>query len=283
MAVLLLGNGINRALSTKSWQSLIYTLSLNIDNPEIREQLVQLHPGSMSLLAEIIISCHDIDEKSALAQIASFFSDESSSLYDKLYKIEDLSHILTTNYDKNIEKAFSKMRQPVFPIINSSVQRETKYNVYRRNNVGNKQIWHIHGVADVPGSIQLGFERYASALSKMIEFRNAQLGCFENSAGADAWESWMEPFLWGNTHIIGLSLTTDEIDIWWTIQYWAKYHEKRGFGSLIYYSSDLNENELAKYRNNLLKGFGVTVVEADPVLLRADAYSTVYADWINNI
>lgn len=105
MPVVLFGNGINLATSTPSWRSLVFNLTLLIDDQDLRNELLNVTEGSLSLLMEILVSKANIGETEVRRHIAQFFSGLPSIIHRKLSKRSDIVHILTTNYDRNIENA----------------------------------------------------------------------------------------------------------------------------------------------------------------------------------
>jgi len=281
--VLLLGNGINRATQTHSWRGLVYNLSLLISDAEVRRDLLSVEPGSLSLLMEVLVAQAELQERDVRKKIAAYFTDGISPTYVEIAAIRELSHILTTNYDMHIEQALKRLDPGKRTVGSRTGKRETKYNLFRRKQVGSRSIWHIHGTAESPGSIQLGFEHYSGQLGKKIQFRDQNTHRFRNRAYSDGEGAWIEPFLWGNTHVMGLSLTQDEIDLWWAIQYWSRHRQDRGYGAIVYYSTDQPDDSIASQRDSLLRGFGVKVEYAKPELLAAQAYEQIFTDWVREI
>lgn len=76
----------------------------------------------------------------------------------------NFQHILTTNYDYNLEAADGGSWISNFPA------RETFYSLFRRRSSGNRHVWHIHGELDIVGSIMLGHEQYSGYIHKIKNF-----------------------------------------------------------------------------------------------------------------
>ena len=194
MAVLLLGNGINRNEGLVcSWEELFTstfendnkkcdTTDSQIDESDSRADLFPSIEGlTMTLgfdLKEFYAIDHAIAENSTdlKRKIADSMRQQMEKKISEIgFKWEKAVHwdlmnlpistYLTTNYDYALETAFN----PSFKSCRGS--NETIYSRYRRHtvNVGSesKTVYHIHGELHAPKSICLGFEQYSGTLEKI--------------------------------------------------------------------------------------------------------------------
>lgn len=69
---------------------------------------------------------------------------------------------MTTNYDYTL--------QGTNLLKNTGVVVERLYSVFRRNELNGTNYWHLHGEANQPMSINLGFEHYCGQLQNMRNY-----------------------------------------------------------------------------------------------------------------
>jgi hypothetical protein len=76
----------------------------------------------------------------------------------------DFKRFLTTNYDYTLQRASGEIWKSAKPA------PERMFSLFRRQVLGNREIWHIHGELDNASSIMLGHEQYAAYLHKIRNF-----------------------------------------------------------------------------------------------------------------
>lgn len=241
-SALLIGNGLNRCYKGAiPWDKLLerianeYNVQFNDNNP---------FPLEFESIANQIL---DKDKRNAnevydelKARIASMVCSQSPTpnSLQRLFTLDiPADHILTTNYDYMLEKAFTEEPEPK---PSSQDKRETKYSLFRFEKHRGKTFYHIHGEAGKGQSLCLGYEHYAAYLSKMREYLKAPPGVSEKIFKAE-WlkkHSWVDLFFTHDVYIVGLTLETNEIDLWWLLTYRA----------FLYYSNDAGLRDIMKNR-----------------------------------
>lgn len=76
--------------------------------------------------------------------------------------------------------------------------------------------------------------------------------------------SWIDLFFTNDIHILGLSLDTSEIDLWWLLTYRARYALQRGkkiITNRIYYYYPTRYKEKSKEKLELLSANQVYTIE----------------------
>ena len=157
--VLILGNGLNRLNGQVSWDNLIQNL-----NTRFAHGRVNVNNKPFPLLYEEIVSCareNQYPEKNVLKAIAETAMEISYGNYHKAI-VGNFPRILTTNYDYALEKAISPPSEHF-----DTKTRETRYSLKRKTEIGDSEIWHIHGEAEKPNSICLGYDHYSGYLQNI--------------------------------------------------------------------------------------------------------------------
>ncbi len=284
-SVLLLGNGINRLSNEYSWSELLDDLIKDIGKSEV---IKYKEAKPFTLLYEEIYSRAlkhlqrkelRLKEKIADLVLRKFMPN---AFHAKLLNL-DVAHILTTNYDYNLERAVSKTQGKV-----TNVLKETKYNLFRRREVNGTYIWHLHGEADIPNSITLGHEHYVGYLQKMGNYLKDKISStskgekkairsplqksifkqekFEEFDEATTVYSWVDLFVMHDVYILGLSLDYTEIDLWWLLIFKERLKHERRINSgktsyYCFYPHTRDKKEEAKL--SLLEALGVNVIKKD--------------------
>lgn len=245
-SALLIGNGLNRCYKNAiPWDKLLerianeYHVRFNEKNP---------FPLEFESIANQILNednriAKDIynEIKLKIAKMVCSQTPEPDSLQRLFTSNDHVDCILTTNYDYMLEKAFTGELKPE---PSSQDKSETKYSLYRFEEHMGKMFYHIHGEANMPNSLCLGYEHYAAYLSKMREYLKAPPEVSEKISGIN-WSkkhSWVDLFFTHDVYIVGLTLETNEIDLWWLMTYRA----------FLYYS---NDSELKEKMKNQVKIF----------------------------
>ncbi|WP_246795461.1 SIR2 family protein [Burkholderia perseverans] len=188
--------------------------------------------------------------------------------------------ILTTNYDASIEDALAG---PLY--YQQSMMPESRYSLFRKNDVGARQVWHIHGDASRPQSILLGYDHYAGYLQKIrnyvtngmspteskVVLSNAATRRKEENQGGRPIFSWVDLFLRDHLHIVGFGFDFTEIDLWWLLVYKRRRDTKTG--KTFFYCIDIDRNiyEREAAKMSLFTSLGVEIV-----VVNADSYVSGY-------
>jgi hypothetical protein len=284
---LLIGNGINRLSNEEAaWEDVLRRLSEG--NP-IGRELEHVKQKPFALLYEEILLARSsrtgkVDDFGAKKRIADLVDAFRPNSFHQRLMSAPVRHVLTTNYDYTLERAATASYQ------RSNLQAETKYSLFRRRIAGRRYVWHIHGEADAPNTITLGYDQYSGYLQKMRAYATAARGGKEESpfkrreldfdVGEDSTYSWMDVFFRDDIHIIGCGLDFTEIDLWWALTYKRRL-EIRGFAVGKTYFHDwhvgaVEEAGLAK--RSLLSGLGVNV---QPVECH-DGYQFAYDSFLTS-
>ncbi len=254
--------------STDSWEKLLNRLAKDFRQQDIMS-LSKYKP--FTLIFEEIVLRSDGDPRNQEMEIKRKVAQQVDSLPGNSFHREIMNcgvrNILTTNYDYNFEKSVEGQNE------RKNFRPERTYSVFRRRRVNSMNVWHIHGEAEVPGSIMLGHEQYAGSLQKL---RSYIVGAREgtqkltspftsgvtNFDQNDTVHSWADIFLRDSVYIIGLSLHYTEIELWWLLSYKERLRkvDKYRPGETHYYhfyrrrTSDEEEAKLS-----ILKSMGVKV------------------------
>lgn len=301
--VLLSGNGINRLSNDHSWSDLLDVLINEIGKSEV---ITHREEKPFTLLYEEIymravkhLRSKEIKLKEKIANLVlSMFTP--NDFHTKLLNL-NVEHILTTNYDYNLERASYNDHGRSANVLN-----ERKYNLFRRRNVNGRYIWHIHGEADVANSITLGHEHYVGYLQKMGNYLKDKITSKRKGAHKEIRSpiqkamykqeenrefdkdntiySWVDLFVMNDVHILGLSLDYTEIDLWWLMIFKERLKNERGLhsGKTVYYRfypHALDKKEEAKL--SLLESLGINVIKED-VGRNYENIEDAYNEFINN-
>jgi hypothetical protein len=210
--------------------------------------------------------------------IESIRNIQKNEIHQKVTEIFDV--ILTTNYDYTFERTLSNGE------MYKTSTREVLYSLYRCFEIGNKKIWHIHGEADKPKSICLGYERYGANIQKI---RNLIISGDEkknidpikkrllNNTNLNV--AWVDYFFAENVYIVGLGLDFQEIDLWWLLDFRARQINKGTMGinnKIVYYCSTNEKIAIIQ----VLKSMHVEVIQ---IKISQENYKSFYSEVINRI
>lgn len=224
--VLLLGNGINRAFNFGSWDDLIQDIqTVPLDEAGKKELQKVPYP-----LQPVILTGDHVG--SGMKKIAASLSElepcEEEKEVLRTAAALPMDAILTANYTYELEKAVSKdfrclpsrrcaRRQKAHDSGKPS-QNEALHTYM--DVLPGKSIWHIHGEAAKPDTMILGHYYYGKLLSRVQQYipilirRNAE---HRKKQEGMVYRSWVEYFMLGDVHIVGLGLDLSEMDLWWLI------------------------------------------------------------------
>jgi len=288
---LLVGNGINRAISknsVKSWEDLLLDISKSFDvdidlNNEFKplpltfEEILFKSQGEFDKILTKIKN-----------RIAEVFADTPSNNLHKIFVDSGIKNILTTNYDYAFEKAII----PDFQNENTyaakstdetlnSIKRRIKFKEkilkeYGINN--NVNIWHINGElkqrlspsklkkTSRANSIMIGYEHYGAYLAEIQSYikgvKKKNRNIFKKIED-DNYEpiSWIDFFFMKELHIVGISYDFSEQHLWWLLNYRAKQIKRKKIrdekvNKIYFYHSvmpDSDPNDISKYVKQLSK------------------------------
>lgn len=278
-AALLIGNGLNRCYNgSVPWDVLLENIanahnvsfdkhnSFPLEFESIINQILKKEPLPSRNIYDNI--------KDEIASIVKEQKPPINSLHAYYTKNIYVNHILTTNYDYMLENAFCNQSKRKIKNRNCS---EIKYSIYRYLNVMGKYFYHIHGEADRPRSLCLGYEHYAGYLAELRRYLKGKLPIGQKIRQNSSYDqsSWTNLFFTHDIYIVGLGLDTCEIDLWWLLTYRAYlyYSNESGLKTTMrnrikYFSTRKDEHKL-----NLLKNLHV---ETETVEVFDNNYEDAY-------
>lgn len=268
--ILLLGNGINRAFDSSSWDDLLNS----IDRRRERYDIAGFHVPET--LKAILLTEDNVDKalkskKHELANLGTEKHEQQTRLLRRLLALP-FDEILTTNYSYELETAALGSHAVTENALrrmqshSDEVSRaESRFLLHTFNKIetahGERRIWHIHGEARKHGSMILGAYFYGNLLGKLVEL-NKKRGNYYASINPDETpkirkiRSWADAFILGDVYILGFGFGFSETDLWWLLN--RKKHEP-GVGRVYFYElKPLPETNRAKL--DLLKLMGVKII-----------------------
>lgn len=268
--VFLIGNDINNATASYSWENLLKDLTkyaglktlpnmLNKPFPLLYEEII------LKTLAEGKIQENDL--KKFIASKVTLL--EPNNIHHAIAAM-GIQHIFTTNYDCTLEQAFNGR---IGKIKNIGCVKEVLFSLFRKNQIGKTNFWHIHGVSTHAQSITLGFEHYGGYLQHMrnyvvagtkdtykgIRFSPLELRIKKNKI---THASWIDYFFTHDIEIFGLNLDVVEVHLWWLLTYRArmKATNKLTITNRIRYFYPKQYEVSSRHKLELLKACGVEVI-----------------------
>ncbi|MFP5439797.1 MAG: SIR2 family protein [Bacteroidia bacterium] len=270
--VLLIGNDINNATGTYSWENLINGL---MDYAKV-DPAMNLQNKPFPMLYEEIylnaVKAHGASE----ARIKKFIASQTRNMQpNELHSLVlglGIKNILTTNYDLCFEKTAALTEQSCR---NEGTVREKIFNLFRHHKAGEHNIWHIHGSQTLPGSITLGYEHYGGYLQQMRNYivsgtqktytnKNYYSLGQRFKENKITHESWIDFLFTHDVHIFGLNLDFVEMHLWWLLSYRARVIVEGRFPvtNKIYYYYPAKYEEKSR---NKLEMFRVSEVQTVPI------------------
>lgn len=265
--VLLVGNGINNIRQDYRWKDLIDNLIEFIG----ATGQIRLDNKPFPLLYEEIFVEAVKASRNSERDIKEFIAREVSKLtpnevHEQLAAMH-LPHVLTTNYDFTLEKV---MMQQTDELKNAGVIKENQYSLFRQHKIHQTHFWHIHGDANSPQSITLGYEHYSGYLQQMRNYiangtGNAYKKTFISlvrrlKQPLDGINSWVDLFFTHDVHIVGLTMDFIEIHLWWllTFRQRIKLSNQVLVKNHIYYYFPSPMATAISHKLDLLRSAGVT-------------------------
>lgn len=268
--VFLIGNDINNATASYSWENLLKDLTKFASLKVMPNMLNKPFP---LVYEEIILKAlenktfHENDLKKFIASKVQLL--KPNSIHAAIANMQ-VQHIFTTNYDCTLEQAFNASDKK---INNIGCVKEVHFSLFRKNQIGKTNFWHIHGVATHAQSITLGFEHYGGYLQHMrnyvvagtkdtykgIRFSPLELRIKKNKI---THASWIDYFFTHDIEIFGLNLDVVEVHLWWLLTYRArmKATNKLNITNRIRYFYPKQYEAASRHKLELLKACGVELV-----------------------
>ena len=174
-AALLIGNGLNRCHMDKqlSWEVLMQEIA--------GKYSVDFH-GNNSFPLEFECMANSICSKSRKT-LDTVITDLKSDIAEKINSIAPKStwihrsfislpvrEIMTTNYDYYLENLIDKNFPEGWKLGRKAEKRERSHSIRRRYLNDGYTVRHIHGEANTPGSICLGYDHYVRALAEISAY-----------------------------------------------------------------------------------------------------------------
>ncbi len=265
---LLIGNDINNISPGVSWAELLQKIT---DFCQVSDRVTIHKEKPFPMLYEEIflaaIKTKQIEERDLKAFIAANVAQIDQNDIHHQIRALSAANIMTTNYDYTL--------QGTNLLKNTGVVVERLYSIFRRNELNGTNYWHLHGEANHPMSINLGFEHYCGQLQNMRNYvvtgtdytspnvAKASLLKRLQSKKALANQSWIDLFFTKDIFILGLALDFIETDLWWLLTFRARskfYKNKISITNKIYYYIPEGYVALSKHKLDLLKVNGVEVI-----------------------
>ena len=258
--VLLLGNGINRAYGYASWGDLIESISTTKLSDAEKESMTNVpYP-----LQPVIMTGDHLGTQMKLisAQLAALRAPEAEESALRAFASLPADAILTANYTYELEKALD----PKFKSIPGRKCKERKL-VYSDSGKYNAQqlhscfviedyppVWHIHGEAARHNTMVLGHYYYGKLLAKMQQYVASLMARYRARTSrlqGIEMRSWLDYFLLGDVHIVGLGMALSELDLWWLVNCKKRHFPDR---TVTLYKPDIRPEEKL-----LAEAYGVRV------------------------
>lgn len=270
LPVLLIGNDINNVTNNRSWEELLLEITTFLN---VKDEISNMKTKPFPLLYEEIflraLAKGRNPEGPLKREIAKLVSEIKPNFIHKRIMSLDLPNILTTNYEYSLQQA-SKSTPKAFSNIGHI--DESTYSVFRHNKTSKSNIWHIHGECNYPKTITLGFEHYGGMLQQIRNYVVTGTRYKSKEKNLDGliqrlrsnnlqFHSWIDFFFTDDIHILGLSLDTSEIDLWWLLTYRARQKAQyKKFDNQIFYYYPGNLHDTIKNKLQLLEANGVTPI-----------------------
>lgn len=266
--ILLLGNGINRAFDSDSWDDMLNS----IDSRSERYAICSDYHCPESLKA-VLLTQDRVDDalksqKDKLGNLGTVKPEKQMLLLQRLLA-PDFDEILTTNYSYELEtaalgqgkvneRALRKMQRHT----DEAARCESSLMLHTYNSVSvggrERRIWHIHGEARKPNSMILGAYYYGNLLGKIISLSKKRGNSYERSEQPPKIRSWIDAFLLGEVYVLGFGFGFAETDLWWLLN--RKKREKARNGKVYFYELK-PEPERNRAKMDLLRLMNVRIIE----------------------
>ena len=224
--ILVLGNGINRAHGFASWDELIESIRTKDLSDDERESIKSI---PYPLQPVILTGDHLGTQMKSISRSLSLLkaaADENGML--RTFAALPVNAILTTNYTNELEKAlnqdFNCLPGRRCSFRKSAYAESGKYITEQLHTYFDVDeyppIWHIHGEAARHNTMVLGHYYYGKLLAKMQQYMSSLLSRYNISVSKGQsmeMRSWLDYFMLGDVHIVGLGMDLSERDLWWLV------------------------------------------------------------------
>lgn len=239
--ILLLGNGINRAFSSDSWDDLLNSIDRRAERYDIGDFRCP------ETLKAILITEDNVDkalqsQKERLGDLGTEKPEKQTRLLRRLLRL-DFDELLTTNYSYELETAAlgaGKVNNRSLGRLQAHTDEvsrcEKNFMLHTFNRVefegAEKRVWHIHGEARKPDSMILGAYYYGNLLGKIIGLYKRH-GRLLGEGKTPKIRSWSDAFIFGDVYILGFGFGFAESDMWWLLN--RKKRESGNVGKTFFY------------------------------------------------
>lgn len=239
-AILLVGNGINRAFEKSdvgfvekrenwdfegmSWKSIIRQLLFNYGNNDIKYEDISNLPMPLQIITATKDNVDTAMKALSKSMCSEIISDEKMMFCKKLLSLS-VDDIITTNYTYELEQAsgISPNKNAYYrarEYTKKVTKTEDNFRLYTYSDLKSvsKRLWHIHGDAASPKSIVMGHYWYGKLLREIEERVSRFLKIYRSSKGQNEKQlnlSWVDSFLKNDVYMLGFGFDTSELDLWW--------------------------------------------------------------------
>ncbi len=289
---LLVGNDINNATSSYSWNDLIDGL---LAYSKMNKAIQNKNKPFPFLYEEIYLKSYPLyqtHENKFKKYIASETRKlEANELHAQILDL-GINDILTTNYDSLFECTAGLTYKDC---MNQGIIKENLYSMFRHHIIGKQKIWHIHGSENNPQSITLGYEHYSGYLQQMRSYVTIGMkGIYtqkdflplrrklKEQQHVGKHESWIDLFFTHDLFIFGLNLDFVEMHLWWLLNYRARARMEKRFpvNNTIRYFYPEHLKELSLHKLQMFESLHVEVI---PVKVTASGKLGYYKKIIRKI
>ena len=253
--VLLVGNGINLSYGYDSWDKIVKNTE-PVRTRRIREDSIK----NMTLPMQIVVASED-NVDICMHELAKKYQEQEIKPEHKVFIKEMLTcpvdAILTTNYSFEIEKtiledfsAYNLRKLDRCLTEENSRQKQLRmFRCYELPLENNPSLWHIHGNAFYKHSVIMGHYYYGKLLAEINEYIPKLLARYN---GCNKYEkdyvprSWVDYFMLGDVHIVGMGMDLSEMDLWW-----LSCCKKRNFPDRLtrFYDPEFKDNQKSLLMN----------------------------------
>ncbi len=271
--VLLLGNGLNRCFEKASWETLIREVQSQFGCKYTYAQLKDL-PFSMQIVAASGDKVDQAMKYLSGKMIDDSLCNEQRALLERLLTLP-FDTLLTANYTFELEQALGCLAKrgaylKAVRYVKDCTPREKQFGLYKRFEVNGRAVWHIHGDLLAPRTVIMGQYYYGKALREYQNYIASFMRRYNAAPETFEARSWLDDFLLGDVHIVGLGMGSAETDLWWLINC-----KKRNLpdSDIYFYVPSFEQNSK---RDIMLEAYGVKVIKVP-----AAGYPEFYAAAVN--
>jgi len=255
--LVLLGNSVNRLTGGGAWTDVLKGLAA-----KAQLTALSLRGKPLPIVYEYVVSRSERSEQALKEGLATSMGSLRPNPAHRRALAVAGQQLLTTNYDYCFEFANGGHFE------RANLKSESTYSAFRRVNLGNRFIWHIHGELNGPRTIMLGLHQYAGYLQKLRNYLTSSRKQSPFLKGSLDFEqsgepfSWVDLFLRDDVHIGGLTMDYVEIHLWWLIAFKLRVRKRMPCGATYFYHfKTARDGEGVASRLGMLKDIDVTVQE----------------------